>query len=87
MFQCLILTANIIFLIGGEVKKTEKEIKRNEFYSAGVTPDKKRTFKGAATAARFAARLSPKSQRRKVERKLALMKVLHYSFNFIYYFG
>ncbi|KAK7066884.1 Protein kinase C conserved region 2 (CalB) [Halocaridina rubra] len=43
-----------------------------------VPPDKKKhhTFKGTSTAARLAAKLSPKTQRRKPKQNIALMKVI-----------
>lgn len=37
---------------------------------------KKHTLKGVSTTAKFVARLSPKSLRRKTEQKTALMKVI-----------
>lgn len=67
---------------GGEGTSPRKEITWNGVLPAGSAGDpgggaKKKhcTLKGAGTAAKFVARLSPKSVRRKAEIKTALMKV------------
>nr|CAD7397051.1 unnamed protein product [Timema cristinae] len=52
-----------------------QECKRELSWSSERSEKKKHTMKGAATAAKFVARLSPKSARRKKELSTALMKI------------
>nr|CAD7590206.1 unnamed protein product [Timema genevievae] len=52
-----------------------QECKRELSWSSERSEKKKHTLKGAATAAKFVARLSPKSARRKKELSTALMKI------------
>nr|CAD7193654.1 unnamed protein product [Timema douglasi] len=52
-----------------------QECKRELSWSSERSEKKKHTLKGAATATKFVARLSPKSARRKKELSTALMKI------------
>ena len=48
-----------------QAKKSEKELKKMESKKDGTEEKKKHTFRGAAKAVSLAAKLSPKSQRKK----------------------
>ncbi|GAB6022296.1 hypothetical protein CHUAL_006419 [Chamberlinius hualienensis] len=63
---------------GCPLNQTEESRKDNLLSASNITissVDRKRTFRGTAVAARFAARISPKHHKKKVGKKQALMKI------------